>query len=793
MNHCQPVKALLLHIVPLLAAGFMQLHEAKAQFAYFTPVIPERGPDGVALPGGNTTFADGSVFIPGTDAARSSKWTWRAQGAGFVLSSLGPASTTPPTETKELATTVQGLKPGAKYAAYVLFWSTDPGMWSVRAGLVYGQELRTNVLFTNGTPGVILATYLPWETMPPIFEDGGRPLFAGSLGTSTTSATGSLTIYVHDLPTGDSGRRTWYQGVAVAEVVEPSTSKLIDLGAAGAPFDRGVRGLAISDMALDRGEYWVGVPTSLEVARGSSIRGVATGLAADIYDWRTRNGQPRPATLQFLRYSRDYASELWMGLNMRGLIEPDPAGGWQYYDTNVSTVATMAAEWVRYANHIVPNYRQGDMITDPRDAAILNSLIWSSAFPGDAWDKLQPSAEAAVPQVAYWEIGNEPTYGVSAYSVKNSFTLNPANYLARYKAIALAVKAENLSAKVGPTIVHAEREEDHLAALVADPEVPMDFLTYHPYERMGRLDDPVLITLHLGSVYSRQKRFLSEIKRVVAENGRNPEALEYAATEVNVSSWDTNDTDKEARIAHALGTVETIFTHARLGLKASMYWIWPTHRWDGTRYPVFKAYEKLRDHMGDTLVGMHLLGDIRIYITRDSRTGELAIWGLNFSNAQDVTAKLQLQNLPPIHQASLMRLQALAGKTTLFSANLSSEMGGPAINVDWLSTSLSAQSLSDLDLSLPAATLTLVVIKPGIEGLTPTMVEESGQRRIAISFARLPYASDVKYRLLRSHDLQTWQFVQEVQTMQSELIQVTDAIDSSSTTPWFYRVELAVP
>lgn len=58
---------------------------------------------------------------------------------------------------------------------------------------------------------------------------------------------------------------------------------------------------------------------------------------------------------------------------------------------------------------------------------------------------------------------------------------------------------------------------------------------------------------------------------MVAEAGRDPEAIEYGATEVNVSDWRSNETMKEAEMAHALGTVETIFSHARLGLAVSHY------------------------------------------------------------------------------------------------------------------------------------------------------------------------------------------------------------------------------
>lgn len=380
---------------------------------------------------------------------------------------------------------------------------------------------------------------------------------------------------------------------------------------------------------------------------------------------------------------------------MRGLIEPNPEGGRRYYDTNISTVATMAGDWVRYVNHIVPTYRQGDSITNNRDAAILDSLVWSTAF--DSWGKLLTPGEAAVPKIKYWEIGNEPSYGVKAYAVSNSFTLNPTDYRQRYQAIAAAIKAEDSTVKVGPTIADVAREMDQLQAVVTNLSLPVDFITWHPYERMDLLNDPAEITRHLGSVHTRQMFEFNHVRKIVADSGRNPNSVEYAATEVNVSSWISEDSDKEARMAHALGTVETVFSHARLGLTASLYWVWPSHRWDGTEYPSYKAYEALRDHMGDTLLSAYAFQNIRVYTTRDSQTGELAVWALNFSNSDTTTVALDLDNLPNIDRAKLMRLGAIGQTTTLFSANFSSEMTGtvPIINVDWTTTNLTGQALGN--------------------------------------------------------------------------------------------------
>ncbi len=784
---------LLLPIVALILS-LARPENARAQFYYFTRAIPQLNTNGLPMPGANTTFADGSLFQPTGNDARSDLWAWRPFGDQYILSSLGPNSSTPPAQTKELVTTVTGLESGSDYEVKALFWTSDSQLWGIRAGLKYAGGLRTNAWFTSASTGVLVASYLPWQTMPSVFTESSRTLFAAPLGVAKADTNGQIKVFVHDLPSADSSIRTWYQGVAAQKLTAPGAQapNTVDCSLAGSPFHRGVRGLALADITIDRGEYSVGIPKSLEVARGSSIRGVATGLAAEIYDWRVRNGQARPPTLQFLRYSRDYQAELFLGVNLRGLVEPNPAGGIRYYNTNRATLAAMAADWARYVGHIVPTYRQGNSIADTRDKGIVDSLTWSSAVPGDSFDKLLAPAEASVPRVAYWEIGNEPTIGVTAYSVTNSFTLDAAEFHLRYGSVAQAIKAEDPTVKVGPTLVNGSREADQLAAIVADSSMPIDFITYHPYEKMGLLTNAAMITLHLGSIYSRQLSFLNVIKQVVADNGRNPDALEYAATEVNVSNWDTNDTDKEARMAHALGTVETVFSHARLGLVASHYWIWPTHRWDGTQYPVFKAYEKLRDHLGDTLVSYYAFQDIRVYTTRDSRTGELAVWALNFSNSTNSSVSLQLNNLPKIERATLLRLQDISGVTTLDSVNLASDMpGGPSTHVDWTTSNLTQQISTNLQLALPAATVSLLVLETGVGPLTPTVVNQSGTNWLAVTFQQVPYASAARYRLHRSNDLKTWTPVSDSTAGPYTWITLTNNVPfTAGSAPQFFRVEL---
>ena len=96
-------------------------------------------------------------------------------------------------------------------------------------------------------------------------------------------------------------------------------------------------------VTIDRGEYTVGVPKALEVSDGSSIRGVAGGIEAELFNWKTRNNSARAGTLDYLRYSRDHNADLYITTNMRGVVEPDPntPGSQRYSDTSISTLAQL--------------------------------------------------------------------------------------------------------------------------------------------------------------------------------------------------------------------------------------------------------------------------------------------------------------------------------------------------------------------------------------------------------------------------------------------------------------------
>jgi hypothetical protein len=338
--------------------------------------------------------------------------------------------------------------------------------------------------------------------------------------------------------------------------------------------------------------------------------------------------------------------------------------------------------------------------------------------------------------VKYWEIGNEPRVGLaSSYKVTNSYTFfappraadstHKTDYADRYKSMTGAMKVQDATIKVGPclqgpldsggTFSVTEREilDSVLKKQPDNTFLPVDFISYHPYQKMGDLSAPADVTNYLQNVYATQKSRVDVIRSEIAANGRDPNSIELVASEQNVSNFTYNETAKEAQMAHALGQVETVFSYARLGLHASHYWLYPAGNDDGTEYPVYQAYAGLRDHMGDTLLNTYSAGSNRVYTTRNSKTGEIDVWGMNFENATDSSVALALQGLAGNERITLMRLGALSGATSLTSGNLAPFMpGGATHDVDWTSTDLTGTSLSNFRFNLPASTISVLVIQP---------------------------------------------------------------------------------
>jgi len=187
-----------------------------------------------------------------------------------------------------------------------------------------------------------------------------------------------------------------------------------------------------------------------------------------------------------------------------------------------------------------------------------------------------------------------------------------------------------------------------------------------------------------------------------------------AASEWNPGSWPVGGMYVGRTMAQALAATETAFTFAQnQNMIAAQYWVWPVSYFEGAEIPVYKAFEGMRDHMGDTLVDQLAVDNLRLYTTKNSNTGEVVVWGLNFSDEIAQTLQLSLDNLAAgSYRITLKKLANISGDDTSLMS-FTSASASATQSIDWIATDLTGQiNLSDFSLTLDDATITMLVIQP---------------------------------------------------------------------------------
>ncbi len=381
---------------------------------------------------------------------------------------------------------------------------------------------------------------------------------------------------------------------------------------------------------------------------GSLARGLAGGLDADTYDWRDIDSGANWGrvgghftTLEFLQQARDRAADPMLTANVFGGGYRDPSAD-ETFVCQTANPEGLAADWVRYTNVIVQNYRQGQegqLAGD--DLRVYNSIVNWQGRP-----VLLAPGEPAVPPVQYWEIGNEPELGAISGFLSNHY-LSPADYLAAYKSIAAAMLAVDPTLKFGPCLIDPANPAGSgqwLSAIAADPAAPLDFVSYHPYYGVIKANwgwpEGMAAALRDYRAYLAGKS--SGVRSALAAAGRAHVGL--VASEWNPVNWDAPGY-MQSSMASALGVAETCFCFAEDGVLGGTFWEQPQSKLGPTG-----AFAGLVADMGDVLIASsNTLGlspadtTFRFYVTtRQSDRSKLAIWGLNFDDATPVTVSFAL-------------------------------------------------------------------------------------------------------------------------------------------------------
>ena len=525
-------------------------------------------------------------------------------------------------------------------------------------------------------------------------------------------------------------------GLLIAAALPAGAQSLSINASGGTGFNPAIFGQGLNNQAFYTQGRGTAYEKNLGLLNGTSVRGPSEGSNAMTYNWKTRvdknQGTPAPgggyakgkSTLGLLRDVRDYGATPIITVNEQGIGTFDGSGDFAYTDKTIDTMTLLASDWVRYTNRIVQNYRQGDTITDTEDLRILNSLSWGG--PDFNNDLLLAPGEAAVPKVTYWEIGNESEY----YDT-------PDTYRSRYHAITTAMLAQDSNIKVGAGLAGMQgplngASSNYLNRLlepqfvVFGPRERVDFVAYHPYGYQvlsvdaGNPANHGAVSQELNNIKTNQQVERDWINGKINVAGRNPNDFEFLATEWN-SAYPSpppgGDGNWRIRQWNALGIVETTMTYAQMGFSSAQFWLWPAYINTGAELPQYKAFQALTQYGGDTLVDSYSENNFRLYVTKDSDTGTIAIWGMNFLYGDpadvDKTIHLSLSNLGITPgEITLMRLANTTGRTTLLSGNSYNYLPSGVTTVDWITSDLTGLDLSNFNFTVKPAELSLLIIQP---------------------------------------------------------------------------------
>lgn len=442
---------------------------------------------------------------------------------------------------------------------------------------------------------------------------------------------------------------------------------------------------------------------NLQLPSRTMVRGVAGGLYADTFNWQNCSGASHHPTIDFLRDLRDSHCTGLITVNIRGTGTGVSYGDFHYADTSLDPLIQLACHWVRYVNFIIPNGPQ-----NAADRAILAAIDWSkwSSSP-----KLPAPNEPALPTIKYWEIGNEPEIAIDHHE----FTEDPeelpphrpdwtiAEYVHRYKAITAAIKKVDPTIKVGPGMLDAVAET--AMPLLNDHDAIIDFWAYHPYDDLGHYYHPDgtpaqidKMEARLRNVRANQIKKYNMQRQAFIKAGRNPDQVQFMLTEWNAMRWNYN----YPSMYQAFGFADSIFTFAQLNIADANFWGNMVNDQHVTTEPgpAARLWMKLDQCLGDTLVNSHVddADNLRLYTTRDSKTGQIFLWGLNFDNDSSKNIDLSLR------------------KVTASTATLSILNAGPdtrlwTIHARWTDHPLPHFDPARFTLHIPSASIVLLHIQ----------------------------------------------------------------------------------
>jgi hypothetical protein len=438
----------------------------------------------------------------------------------------------------------------------------------------------------------------------------------------------------------------------------------------------------------------------LQAATNGSMRGVQNGTDAQTYNWMNltshgieydfpnnnlgTNKVTLPTTLEVLQDAATNGASLIFTVNCLGegyyVNAGTPNQLFFVTDTNTVVLSTLAANWVRYANYIAPNWcwsNNGSIVPYGTNSATIGSSDsnfvvnlqsnWFCISNGVTIHYLalqSNSSPILLPKVKYWEIGNEVDGPLPPTWFTNVTNFTGAGYSAAYISIRAAMLAQDPTIKIGPGFAtgytNAIVSPAIIATLFSDPAVSNEFVVYHPYN-----DDPsaAWATTNITGLVANLEN-IKDYANALANAiyywyvpARRPFKTPLLATEWNGTDLSPNpvaensmwaqEADAETMLALAAGqqTLASDFYFDGTGL----YSDWPLLF---ARFQSNLGNVYLSSSDGDGLPGQYAAGSnifpasesspFRVYSTLNTSNNTISVWMLNLTNSGSQTVDLHL-------------------------------------------------------------------------------------------------------------------------------------------------------
>lgn len=408
------------------------------------------------------------------------------------------------------------------------------------------------------------------------------------------------------------------------------------------------------------------VPTVDTFTISTSVGGATRDITADALNKVTTR-----------RYARPGVHYVPLDVANQTILTSDPIA-------NGNMLGRRAANWVRYTNYIVQNYRYSGSqlykwngsswvaVSDfdntgatyyDSDLAVANSILWdgTDATHHDITKLLLPMNDpnGSTPKAVYWEIGNEPEVDEMSGGIVNH-GLTASEYGDRYHYITYYMLQADPTIQVGPCLCSAGGGSAAYLTDIDGAGDPMNFVAYHPYYHLGAdWPNTTEMTTTLDEISP-----VMDLARSYAATFTN----QVMATEWDPSGWNYNETLNPPNyvhrtMGHALAVAENILTFAKEGrstetckMIAANYWGYLSETSPDAQKMIFSwmaatggAYNT--GFLGDWMCSNMLIDtgqNVRAYLTKwaSGSNKDMYLWLLNFNNSGYVDIPVTFTNPP---------------------------------------------------------------------------------------------------------------------------------------------------